>query len=306
MASDDYTERQARAWNRQFDRLVEFHRAHGHFKIPNQGDYVDLHIWLSKQCLQKKQHQLRPERQQRLEALGLDWDLYRRNEEQRWNRQFDRLVEFHRTHGHFNIRACGESKVLYDWLVAQCLLKRFHRLRPDRQQQLEQLDFDWDWRQRKWERIWDKHFNQLVAFHQTHGHFEVPEKSPTNGLHLWVREQRQLQRSGQLPGGCRQRLEAVGFPWIKPGDLQEQAWNRRFAQLMEYHQTQGDFRVPEKVAGNTGLMAWISMQRILHRLHRLRPDRLQQLEAAGFVWITPLQRKLDEKRLQAVREPLPN
>ena len=181
-----------------------------------------------------------------------------------------------------------------------------HRLRPDRQQQLEQLDFDWDWRQRKWERIWDKHFNQLVAFHQTHGHFEVPKKAPPMACIYGSESNASFSAAASCRGAAGQRLEAVGFPWIKPGDLQEQAWNRRFAQLMEYHQTQGDFRVPEKVAGNTGLMAWISMQRILHRLHRLRPDRLQQLEAAGFVWITPLQRKLDEKRLQAVREPLPN
>ena len=224
--------------------------------------------------------------------------------ERAWNRQFDRLVEFHRTQGHFKIPRQGDYESLYEWFGAQCLLKRFNHLRPDRQQRLEALGFDWDRHRHIEEQSWERHFHQLVEFHQTHGHFEIPKQSPTAGLHDWVRNQRQLQRSGQLSVNRRQRLEALGFAWLNPRGLSEQAWNGNFARLMEYHQTHGHFRVPDQMPGTSGLRRWIGVQRVLHRLHRLRPDRQQRLEAVGFIWETPHQRKLAEKRRQALREPL--
>jgi hypothetical protein len=224
--------------------------------------------------------------------------------ERKWNRNFERLVVFHRIHGHFKLPSKGDFSGVYHWIATQCLLKRFNLLRPERQQRLEELGFDWDRRRRNEEPKWERYFRQLMEFHQTHGHFEVPDESPTSGLLRWVTEQRELQQNGQLPANCRQRLEAEGFSWLKPDSFQEQAWNRNFARLMEYHQTHVDFRMAEQMPRNSGLRRWIRDQRLLHRLHRLRPDRQQRLEAAGFTWDPPQKRELTEKLWQAVREPL--
>jgi hypothetical protein len=224
--------------------------------------------------------------------------------ERTWNRNFERLVAFHRIHGHFMIPAQGDSAGLYAWITRQCYRKRCHQLPPERQQRLEELGFDWDRQRHSEEQRWEQHFRQLAEFHQTHGHFEIPGKSPTVGLRQWVREQRQLQHSGQLPLNRRQRLEAMGLPWLKPGDRQEQAWNRNFARLLEYHQTHGHLRVTDQTTETSALRKWLWLQRVLHRLHRLRPDRQQRLEAAGFDWDPLHQRELVEKRWQAVREPL--
>jgi len=227
--------------------------------------------------------------------------------ERAWNRSFERLVAFHRTHGHFKIPPKGDSSGLYQWVTAQCLLKRHHRLRPERQQRLEELGLDWGRHQHNGDLRWERYLHQLIEFHQTHGHFEIPNKSPTAGLNQWAREQRQLQHSSQLTIDRRQRLEAVGFPWsAQQVTRNDQSWDRKFASLMEYRQTHGHFILKGQQAATNRLRKWVWLQRVHHRMHRLRPDRQQRLEAAGFTWNTPRQRERVALRWQAAREQLLN
>jgi len=222
-----------------------------------------------------------------------------------WNRHFGRLVEFHRMHGHFAIPHQGDFADLYAWLRTQCHLKQFNQLRPERQQRLEALGFDWNLHRQIDEQRWEQHFRELVAFHQVHGHFEGAQAKPETSLRAWVRTQRQLQRSGQLDAERRQRLEALGFPWFNPATADERSWNRSFDRLVEFHRIHGHFKIPAEGEYH-GLYLWALKQCQKQRFNRLRPERRQRLEALGFFWDSTNRLERSLRRWQGIREPQPS
>jgi hypothetical protein len=211
------------------------------------------------------------------------------SQEAQWEKHFCDLLRFRRKHGHCDVSKRNQTVPgLYSWVAIQRAYKREGMLRPERERRLEEMGFCWDSISTRYYPIWERWFAQLVEFHQAHGHFEIPRHGPSGHLYIWANQQRHLQCLDVLRPQLRQRLEAIGFPWINPLDYSEQAWNRNFAKLVEFHRVNGRFRV--KYREHTGLHTWITTQRILKRLGRLRPDREQRLEAAGFPW------KLQERK----------
>jgi hypothetical protein len=60
------------AWNRSFDQLLEFHRQHGHFRVPgDKKSYQSLYAWLWRQKTADGAGRLRADRRQRLLAAGV-------------------------------------------------------------------------------------------------------------------------------------------------------------------------------------------------------------------------------------------
>ena len=136
--------------------------------------------------------------------------------------------------------------------------------------------------------VWLRHCDELAEFHRQHGHFNVPPTGATAGLYDWAGHQRNQHHCGQLGPDQVQRLEAIGFPWINPDSGAERAWSRNFDRLLESHRANGHFFVSGQAGPAESLRGWMLTQRLLHKFGRLRPDRQQRLEAAGFPWNPPL------------------
>jgi hypothetical protein len=60
------------AWEEQFKILLAFRRKHGHCKVPIRGTDRKLGLWVKNQRTRKAT--LKPEREARLEAVGLIWN----------------------------------------------------------------------------------------------------------------------------------------------------------------------------------------------------------------------------------------
>jgi hypothetical protein len=135
-----------RSWDRQFDRLVAFQRAHGHLDVPSTGATAHLRNWVSEQRQAQASGELSQRRQQRLAAIHFPWAMPLDYRDRAWNMSFAMLVEFRRTHGRFPGDGCETwpEKRLYRWIRMQCLQHRLQRLRPDRQQRLTAAGFPWD------------------------------------------------------------------------------------------------------------------------------------------------------------------
>lgn len=64
------------AWERMFDRLVEFKRIHGHCNVPQKGGGDKrLGKWVNTQRTQCNRGTLRPDRKQQLDSIGFVWSL---------------------------------------------------------------------------------------------------------------------------------------------------------------------------------------------------------------------------------------
>ena len=207
----------------------------------------------------------------------------------RWARYFQELIEFQRQHGHVTVPSHGAGRGLFQWVSKQRMLKRFNRLRPDRQQQLERLGFNWTYHSPKLEQAWERRLAELVEFHRLHGHFNVPARDGHKQLYVWVNQQRYARHFGLIRADRQQRLEAVGFVWHNAMSRWELTWNENFDRIIAFYQTHGHFHIPAGAA-SYNLYIWANNQRLLKRFNRLRPDRQQRLAAAGFTWETPRHR----------------
>ncbi len=77
----------------------------------------------------------------------------------------------------------------------------------------------------------------------------------------------------------RERLDALGFVW-DPFAVQ---WEEGFRFLERYRREKGHCRVPNSHCEDCfQLGTWVSVQR--QNKDRMLPERLQRLEALGFVW----------------------
>jgi hypothetical protein len=79
------------------------------------------------------------------------------------------------------------------------------------------------------ENCWDAHFQELLAYLQTHGDFNVPKCYPRNPLLArWVSDQRNeydLKRRGEktsLTPLREAKLDAIGFTWLLGGTIKEE------------------------------------------------------------------------------------
>jgi hypothetical protein len=62
------------------------------------------------------------------------------------------------------------------------------------------------------------------------------------------------------------------------------AWSLRFQQLVEYKQTHGDYKVPQKYSVNPQLGNWVNAQRRNKRTGTLAVQRQDLLDSIGFEW----------------------
>jgi predicted DNA-binding protein len=109
----------------------------------------------------------------------------------------------------------------------------------------------------------------------------VPAAHLEDGFKLggWVGKQR--DKKVKLPPDVVQRLDALGFIW----DVRERAWEDGFQKFQHFYSREGHCNVPTAyLEDGFKLGGWVSNQR--SKEARLSPERIEQLNALGFVWDT--------------------
>ncbi|MEO6787601.1 MAG: helicase associated domain-containing protein, partial [Chthoniobacteraceae bacterium] len=61
-------------------------------------------------------------------------------------------------------------------------------------------------------------------------------------------------------------------------------WERRVAELEEFHRLHDHTRVPPTHGGNAGLKQWVTVQRRKARTGKLTEERRRRLDALGLDW----------------------
>jgi hypothetical protein len=143
---------------------------------------------------------------------------------------------------------------------------------------------------------WESFFARLMEFKQQHGHFHIPGKKPEHkSLGWWAARQRTHTAAGTILPERLKRLQAAGFPGESLLDyFAAKSWNRtwdeHFAALMEFHRLNGHFDVPRDIGTHGRLREWVDHQRRKYYSGKLKPERRQKLEAAGFPWSSNMRR----------------
>jgi hypothetical protein len=140
--------------------------------------------------------------------------------------------------------------------------------------------------------VWSPHQSQfdrglaeLAAYVEANGTARMPDGYKTAdgfGLGVWCRARRQEKNTGHLTAERVAALDALGFIW----DPWAEAFDLGMATLVEYVRTHGDASVPSDYRTENGfnLGKWCSHRRNDYRDGRLSPERVEKLQALGFVW----------------------
>ncbi|MBF0628482.1 MAG: helicase associated domain-containing protein [Magnetococcales bacterium] len=263
------------AWEERFVELADFCLQHGHAGVVEPcPEFPLLPAWVQAQRRAWLKGALSPALQARLDGAGFIWDPA----EKLWNDLFAALTRFYHTQGHFNVpREWHDPPELYGWVKAQRLAREKEKLDEEKLARLVALGFLWDPREAAWEEM----LLALTRFQQTRNHCLVPAQwAQDPALARWVDQQRRDYRIKLLKPDQIQRLESLGFVW----DSKAIFWEEMFAALTEYREQHGDCLVSESQTEQSQLAWWVAAQRKAHLAGQLEPERVQRLNAIGFVW----------------------
>mmetsp|Transcript_5920 Transcript_5920/g.16593 ORF Transcript_5920/g.16593 Transcript_5920/m.16593 type:complete len:486 (+) Transcript_5920:90-1547(+) len=240
----------SRPFNDMLFELIYYKIQHGNVKVPPSN--TTLYPWiyeLRRKMRLIQQHQsgrfsegepqspcdLTQKRVEVLNHLGMIWDTFKEDAQQKWNKYFEQLTAYKAKNGHCNVPAKeGElgawvkqqryCKTVADQKDAGTLRKscKSGAMSKERQALLESIGFQW--------KIappitgWNNRFEQLRQYKAANGHCNVPQYyKPDKYFGRWVMKQRHehsLKLRGlksQLTDEREAKLNAIGFRWVAPG-----------------------------------------------------------------------------------------
>jgi hypothetical protein len=187
-------------WEEAFAALAKFKECEGHCRLPH---HLRLGRWVGTQ--RKNKDSMSADRRKRLDNIGFVWDPY----ESDWEEGFAVLNIFKAREGHCEVpaRHVEGNFHLATWVSAQ----RTNRdsMSTDRRKRLDDIGFNWDPNQGRWEKWYDA----LTTFKVREGHCNVPVDHVEGMLNLgkWVGHQRSKQDT--MLADRRKRLDDIGFVW---------------------------------------------------------------------------------------------
>ncbi len=201
-------------WERKFQVAQKYFQEHGNLEVPTRyetSDGTHLGVWIQSVRRDYRSGRLDRAKIQRLEAVGMVWDV----EQAHWERQYQAARAYRQEHGNLEIPSQHETM---DGLKLGQWLKRMRRdykkgvLDEDAIRRLEDIGITWDVRDRQWEEF----YRAAQRYYQEHGSLRIaPGYTTPEGIHLgtWIQRLRRWYKQGKLTAEQIQRLEAVGMVW---------------------------------------------------------------------------------------------
>ena len=249
-------------WQNRFEELKEFKKINGHTIVPTVGTSLGKFVVTLRMSF--KRGKLSQKKIDLLNSIGFDWDPV----ETEWQSNFEKLKEFKKKYGHFNLNTKTTS--LGKWCMIQRKNYRKGDLLQTRVDLLNSIGFDWDPLETEWQ---DK-FKELKEFKKENGHANPLIKTL---LGRWCLTQRSNFRKGKLSQERINLLNSIGFDW----DPLETDWQNWFKQLKEFKNKNGNKFPPFH---KSSLGRWCLLQRSNYKKGKLSKDRIELLESIGFEW----------------------
>jgi hypothetical protein len=266
------------SWEAMCRQLAGFVEKHGHACLPDDPRHETLRDWLNRQILSKSL--LSESQVQRLGSLGIDWGQAL-SRDHRWELMLSRLQAFREAFGHCRVpQRWSKDRQLALWVTVQRRVHAQGKMREDRKRRLTELGFTWSI-QDVFEAQWEEYFQELVSFHQAHGHCRVPCKYEK--LVSWIERQRTAKVKNLLSADRVEQLNRIGFIWSFE-KIKRENWEERYRQLRAYWQKHGHSFVPVNCKENKSLGTWVATQRRLEAKGKLGAAKKKKLSELGFVW----------------------
>jgi hypothetical protein len=248
-----------------------------HFKTE---DGFTLGPWCNTQRVAYNKSQLSQERIGGLEALGFIWDPL----EEKYQRGLGYLQAYKTEHGDCRVPTGSKTEdgfTLSNWCATQRNKYKKSQLSQERIDALEALGFIWD----ILEHDYQEGLGYLQAYKAEHGDCVVLQHFKTEDgftLGRWCSHRRGNYKNGKLSQERIEALEALGFIW----DRLEENYQIGLGYLKAYKAKHGDCVVLQHFKTEDGftLGKWCSHRRGNYKNGKLSQERIDALEALGFIW----------------------
>ena len=135
---------------------------------------------------------------------------------------------------------------------------------------------------------WDERYGELLAYVEQHANPHVPRTYSNSRLANWVWIQRQRKKgaSNTPPLSLEQikLLDALGFRWDGKGELKDDIFEEKYAQLLAFKEKHGHCEVPSNWKENSALSSYVSDLRKKKKEGKLSEEKIERLDSAGFIW----------------------
>jgi superfamily II DNA or RNA helicase len=203
-------ERDEQRWHQMYDRLKQYHDAHGDSNVPSAWNgNRQLGAWVSYQRRLRKNGTIADSHIHLLDDLGFRWNIHDRGT---WEDRLAEVAAFRARYGHCNIPLNFLENPKLGRFVNQTRSQRTRgTLSQDRIARLDEIGFNWSQdAEQKWHQLYDR----LKQYHDAHGDSNVPygwKEDPQ--LARWVTHQRVRRRKGTVTDEEVQLLDSLGFVW---------------------------------------------------------------------------------------------
>ena len=245
--------------------------------------------WVSEQ--RRLYDQLSQERVDKLESLGFNGSADGSGEDQakasspreiasldeRWAVNYKSLQKYCEVHGNCLVSR-NKDKPLSYWVVRQRQLNFQQKLKPERKELLEKLNFEWYVGGiEPPEHYFDEMMGRLNEYQQEHGSVDVPSGYARGGLGVWLDSLKREAREGTLAPEKAERLLRTGFSWLEDRNSWLKTLEKVSHETRELRRNSGRVLELPKTVEN-----WLRIQFLLLDYDLLPPKRKTRFEALGL------------------------
>lgn len=270
-------------WNKNIADLRRYYKRYGDANVPAT---TKTHRKLAGfvKVVRQVQGRLSDKRRVDLDDMKFLWkDAVRVKEDQKWEEMFQRLWTYKRVHGNVLVpdRYEGGKPKLGSWVGTQRRAYKQKRMRKDRVERLNAIDFVWVIRERAHRETlqnklrWMCKFGELVEWHQENNHYRVPINGETRSLGKWLNTQRFDYNNQLLIDYRKYLLHNIQVPW-KTQPQKDALWLEQFHTYKE--------SVDQETLIGRSALDWASGQRLMNEKGALPIERKEMLDGIQFDW----------------------
>jgi hypothetical protein len=213
----------------------------------------------------------------------------------KWNMQYEKLVEFQRKNGDCMVpHNYDQDKFLGSWVGRQRFFHKSNKLRQDRKERLDILEFEWRVdpavsqadgivacafsRDKKWYQQYEK----LVQLKRKNGNCTLPSGyyQQDHALFNWVMTQRSYHKSHKIRVDRKHLLNEIGFVWSRLDacgcsldvvtDYNDKQWHQQYEKLVEFKRKNGHCIVPKRPKEGLSFGQWVARQRMVYNKKKMK------------------------------------